>query len=462
MKVQFDNFIKYTIIFIFFFDSSYAVNVDLNIKAKEYDDSSDNGLSTITIIKDELKIKEESSDSIISSASEIHDSQESIEIKFSSPVYIKRTIRLRQMPEEDVAVKRYFDLFLVKPDIDTTYETIDNVARKISQGGVEEANKQSSILEYAYDKLKCEDSQYGVKVKYNFARTLLELCKNGFDTCEKSSILWKELKNKYFENEIFFNREKIRRLDSDRAINIINDTLHNEDVRKIIVKWPSIESKFQNGNENYKNVGEELGLMCDNYEKNMDSSIILKSNGKPRFSICRDAGVSFLLYTDYLVGQNDFEDKLLENKMRYNLLSINYLQKAINHGDKNKRTETNLKLAKDRNKRLLKYIKEKEEDEKLNQIAIEFDNKLKEYFFEKGYDDNDCEFLTKNISIDNRNIIIQIESSDECGEIKSINDPVVVRIYDEKTEDQILNDAIYKTLLTCLQSLDDRVKLIKN
>ena len=373
--------------------SAFAIDLNIYMQAKEYhskeyQDSTQIPISVLTIsTQPDAKSESDFIGHPFSSHLSIDERSDSFKILVSGPAFVPRTISLRRLPLERKIVQRNFELYFVKPTIDTTYDEIDYAARRITECGKDEISKQSALLEYAYGKLEHPKTQYGIKVKYNYARILLEFCKSGFDTCENAANLWKTLQDDYADNEIYFIRESIGPRQAHRANEIINDVLHNETVQEVIIEWPQIEKNFREGSDGYKSAGEYLKLLCDQYNDNHENAKIWGTNGKPRYSICRDAGVSFLLYSDYVATNPNTDDSSIRERFQYIDKSITYFELAMSIGDRSTRTQQNLSLAKEKKDRLRAYelrrLKHKRYEE-LQEV-------MEHHEFELDWDEEGCE-----------------------------------------------------------------------
>ncbi len=164
--------------------------------------------------------------------------------------YVSRVIKLRRKPQDKNSIKRDFDVFFVKKDVGTTYDDIDNASSMLEKHGKDQVQRQAPLLEYAFDNLKCKNNntQYGVKVRYNYARVLLEYCKSDFDTCDEAKSEWNKLKHDYSDGlSGLFIREKINETSFGNALTSIRDVEHSDLTEIILMSWPGVESKFNEG-----------------------------------------------------------------------------------------------------------------------------------------------------------------------------------------------------------------------
>ena len=220
----------YLVVFfcIFFCELAFSeqntdVQVDISINAKSYDDTS---LPIFKFYKNDDKISVDNGHES-NFVGKINNSEyeDVYKISIDGGSYVSRVIKLRRKPQDKNSIKRDFDVFFVKKDVGT-------------------------LLEYAFDNLKCKNNntQYGVKVRYNYARVLLEYCKSDFDTCDEAKSEWNKLKHDYSDGlSGLFIREKINETSFGNALTSIRDVEHSDLTEIILMSWPGVESKFNEG-----------------------------------------------------------------------------------------------------------------------------------------------------------------------------------------------------------------------
>ena len=347
------------IIFIFVVltpDLTFAegTDVEINLRLKEFD-----GINDINIVENTIRYGIQDIWEIERVKNEIKSCLEKVKLDFvidkitrlelsfspfSSSKYVQRNIKLRQLPEEknDKRIERNITLFFIDRNLDPDYEIIDKAVAKFNDGG-EERRRYAPVFEYANTKLVNHNSQYGVKVRYNYSQVLLEYCKEGFDCCDHTIKLCSTLADEFDSNQ-FFKKEKISK---DRLLKCADDAkmiLKLEKEREFLLtkyNFKKIEAIYKLGGEGYKEAGDILKKFCDNFDEYQKLS---NDNGKPKYSVCGDAGVSYLKYADFLNNSNN-GNYVVEKRSNYEN-SIKYLNIAISNGDNNHNTIQNLELAK--------------------------------------------------------------------------------------------------------------------
>jgi len=432
-----------------------TVDVDISVNAKDYDNKD---ISVLKFYKSKERADIESGkDSNFISKIDNDEYSDVYKIKLEANSYVPRLIKLRKMPREKNAIKRNFDVYFVKNTIDTTYDEVDNAASMLSKHKDDQIQKQAPLLEYAYDRLKCQDSQYGIKVRYNYARILLEYCKFGFDTCEDAKLIFKKLNDDYPRNKEFFLREKINHEAFNNALSDIDLVIYTELTQTILMEWPDIEASFSGGERGYGKTGEILKKMCDNYNNKESNPAIWRENGKPRFAICRDAGVSFLLYSDFLAKNPENIDTNTKDRIRYIKDSIKYFELALNLGDKYRVTKTNLSLAKEKLDRLITRDKNNEEEKLLLELEEKLVSEMNKHGFKQydydneSFDENElddvyyCDNYSKSENINNKDYLTIIFSK-KCNYINSLDIPVVIRVYERNEKWKAVSEKQYKSI----------------
>jgi len=136
--------------------------------------------------------------------------------------------------KEGRTVKNLF----VKKKVEPTDDFLYKGKLHLDIGELEEAY---AIYDYAYRRVGQTPNWYLVRVKYNYARTLLELCKSqNYNTCHKAFGLFEELLKIYVQHEEIFRKEGIKKVMLEQGIKDCQAT-------EIIAKFSKISSFYATG-----------------------------------------------------------------------------------------------------------------------------------------------------------------------------------------------------------------------
>lgn len=256
------------------------------------------------------------------------------------PAYGRRTLALRRLPTERRTLRRELRVYMVPEGFDTSYTRLAAARQKLDAGQIERA---LALFEYAFDHLGDPQRQYSVKVRYNYAETLLKTCeRHGYDTCEQAAGICAGLEREY-ESESsrrFFDAERITAVQLKQCQGNVAAVRSEESHELVRQRWADVEEAFHLGGDAYHAAAEQIEGILTDYDADPTPWI---ENGKPKWTLMRDAGVSYLKYADHLSGspreeeRTDIHDALT--------VSINHLKQATELGDSSPTTAENLRLA---------------------------------------------------------------------------------------------------------------------
>lgn len=249
----------------------------------------------------------------------------------------QRSIKLRRRSREEEAITREIKAYLVPKGKDVSYPILLKEQRKYLEDG-SNVEKALALFKYAHTEMINPRGEYGVMIRYNYASSLLETCKEGYDTCETARELCQELANEYDDNKANFKGIDKGKL--NLCIKVVDDIDKFKRDRSLIISWNAVRQQYNEGGIGLKNAAIQTEQILNKYQDNAKS---WSGNGRPRREMLKDAGVSYHLYSDYLINNPDSPDAPdLKNFLD---TSIKYLTKAIELGDNSSKTLENLELA---------------------------------------------------------------------------------------------------------------------
>ena len=297
-KIKYNNMLFLNL--IFFASPSWGTGIDLQIDLRAYDNSLT--IPDAIVFVDGHKEPAKPSGGGYGFALDKFDADEQIDVELNSANdYLKRTVGLRRLPDEQDRISRSIEVYLVKNNQNVSYPILDTAAGELDNKVKLNHNvsKEFAIFESAFLKLSADNrkSQYGLKTRYNYARTLLEHCKEGFATCTAAKDYCSELETEHPTNSLML-KENISIDELHKCQIIADQVIENEDERDLVLEWKQVEEAFEEGGEGYLTAGDRAKEICDNYGENEES---WRKIGRPHFAVCGDAGVAYLKYWDYVV-----------------------------------------------------------------------------------------------------------------------------------------------------------------
>lgn len=259
---------------------------------------------------------------------------ETIKIEVANQNYLDYLIKVKKLLKDKDKLVRELKVYLVSDTQEVPHSFLLREKTRYLDN-LSNIHRVYAIFKYANDnKLIEETDEYGIMVRYNYARSLLEMCKEGYETCNLAKNQCQNLKADYDNNKNSFKGISVSNLDN--CIKISDDFIKLE-------QWKSVEIAFEESGTGYRNAAEQIEEIIGEYDEE-EYKQFWETNNKPKFVLLRDQGISYLKYSDYLIANPGETDA--KNIVEYLDASIASLSKAIELGDNSPEAYENLELAK--------------------------------------------------------------------------------------------------------------------
>lgn len=249
--------------------------------------------------------------------------------------YWPRRISLRRLNDSE-DFDRDIEVWLVPESSELSYETLARF-HKLLEGG--EIERVLAVFEAAHLNLENRFGQYGVHVRYNFARSLVAACRvYGYETCSRASTICQELMSERRERPNYsdiFSREG---LTMQRLSECAKDAM----TATILTRAAGIKRAYRRG-------GPQLLRAALGWEEILaakpEDLVMWRAVGWTPSAAARDAGTAYVQYADFLSKQPGSEEHEIVSRLSR---GTELLSTAKEMGDQSPETDRSLDYARAR------------------------------------------------------------------------------------------------------------------
>lgn len=239
--------------------------------------------------------------------------------------YKDRLIRLRRTPGETQSINRVVNAFVVSTGEQIDWNFYDRGRKFIDQVQWERA---FSVFEYIFEQLSKPDdeTEFNIASEFNYARSALELCKQGYDTCQLAEELYRKVQNMCSNEPKLCGKLRISGTALSNGPRVVNELKDKEREAELINGYRAALKDVWKG-KNYESATSDLEFVWKTYDAN---SATWLANGKPKWAVAEDTGLAYFRYAINLPAGP--ESRNAGEKERLLKKSADYYQDAVRLG----------------------------------------------------------------------------------------------------------------------------------
>lgn len=191
--------------------------------------------------------------------------------------YADRRLALRRLPDDQQKMNRNIRVYVVQKEADLSMSQVILAGQYVTNGERERAN---ALLERAFQKLEPNelDSKYGIAVRYNYARSSLDLClRNAYATCSIAERVCRNLAADRKQSSKYFTDLKIESSELSTCERLAKNTASEEEhlarlreIERIKARLVEASEKIEEGGSEAADGARELDKVVADIEKNAE------------------------------------------------------------------------------------------------------------------------------------------------------------------------------------------------